>query len=159
DYSDSMLGREARVSDFWTAHGGNPILHHHAYLPGTHLLMWPFVAVSRATLGTFDPRVVTLLAFTLAGVLAYGLGRTAELRLVALAAVWLNPLVYWPQIFGANDVLVVALLLGSVHLARRSRPVAAAAVLGLACATKQLAWPFAPFLLAHLAGAGSLRDL
>ena len=28
DYSDSMLGRQARVSDFWTEHGGNPILHH-----------------------------------------------------------------------------------------------------------------------------------
>ena len=39
----SMLGRQARVSDFWAEHGGNPILHHHAYLPGTHLLMMPFV--------------------------------------------------------------------------------------------------------------------
>jgi hypothetical protein len=32
-------------------------------------------------------------------------------------------------------------------------------VLGLACATKQLAWPFAPFLLGWLSGAHTLRDL
>jgi hypothetical protein len=73
--------------------------------------------------------------------------------------VWVSPLVYWQQIFGANDVLVAALLLGTVHLARASRPVGAAILLGLACATKQLAWPFAPFLLAHLSGARSLGEL
>ena len=159
DYSDSMLGREARVSGFWTEHGGNPILHHHAYLPGTHFLMIPFAVLTRATLGFFDPRLVTLLACAAAGILALRLGRTAEAGLAAAAAVWVNPLVYWQQIFGANDVLVAALLLLAVHLARRSRSDAAAAVLGLACATKQLAWPFAPFLIAHLSGAGSLRGL
>ena len=41
DYSDSMLGKQARVSAFWHDYGGNPILRHHAYLPGTHLLMAP----------------------------------------------------------------------------------------------------------------------
>ncbi|HVD76376.1 MAG TPA: hypothetical protein VNH43_02150, partial [Vicinamibacteria bacterium] len=41
DYSDSMLGKQARASDFWAPYGGNPILRHHAYLPGTHLIMMP----------------------------------------------------------------------------------------------------------------------
>ncbi len=159
DYSDSMLGRQARVSDFWAEHGGNPILHHHAYLPGTHLLMMPFVPLARAATGVFDPRVVTLLAFVVAGALAFRLGADPARGLAAAAAVWVSPLVYWQQIFGANDVLVAALLLGAVHLARAPRPRAAAALLGLACATKQLAWPFAPFLLAHLSGARSMRDL
>lgn len=159
DYSDSMLGRQARVSDFWTEHGGNPILHHHAYLPGTHLLMMPFVPVARAAFGVFDPRVVTLLAFAVAGILAYRLGSSPSLSLCAAAAVWVSPLVYWQQIFGANDILVAALLLGAVHLARASRADAAAALVGLACATKQLAWPFAPFLLAHLSGAQTLGTL
>ena len=35
---------------------------------------------------------------------------------------------------------------------------AAGALLGLACATKQLAWPFAPFLLLHASGARSLGE-
>jgi glycosyl transferase family 87 len=159
DYSDSMLGRQARVSDFWTEHGGNPILHHHAYLPGTHLLMMPLLPLARATIGVFDPRLVTLLAFAGAGILAFRLASSPALGLAAAAAVWVSPLVYWQQIFGANDLLVAALLLGVVHLARASRADAAAAVLGLACATKQLAWPFAPFLLAHLSGARTLGEL
>jgi hypothetical protein len=159
DYSDSMLGRQARVSDFWAEHGGNPILHHHAYLPGTHLLMMPFVPFSRAAIGVFDPRLVTLLAFAGAGILAFRLASSPSLGLAAAAAVWVSPLVYWQQIFGANDLLVAALLLGAVHLARASRAAEAAAVLGLACATKQLAWPFAPFLLAHLSGARTLGEL
>jgi len=159
DYSDSMLGRQARVSDFWTEHGGNPILHHHAYLPGTHLLMMPLVPLARATIGVFDPRLVTLLAFAGAGILAFRLASSPALGLAAAAAVWVSPLVYWQQIFGANDLLVAALLLGAVHLARASRMDMAAAVLGLACATKQLAWPFAPFLLANLSGARTLGEL
>ena len=159
DYSDSMLGRQARVSDFWAEHGGNPILHHHAYLPGTHLLMMPFVPLASASIGVFDPRLVTLLAFVVAGILAFRLASSPALDLAAAAAVWVSPLVYWQQIFGANDILVAALLLGAVHCARSSRTDAAAALLGLACATKQLAWPFAPFLLAHLSGARTLGDL
>src|SRR6185295_11921298 len=69
------------------------------------------------------------------------------------------PLVYWHQVFGANDMVLVALLLLAVVLARAKRPLASGAALGLACATKQLAWPFAPFLLLSFAEAGSLRDL
>jgi len=158
DYSASILGRQARVSDFWSERGGNPILRHHAYLPGTHLLMLPFHLVGRA-FGFFDPRVVTLLALAVAAFLAFRLMPTAERRLAAAAVVLLNPLVYWQQIFGANDIVIVALILLAVKLGESRRPLAAAAVLGLACATKQLAWPFAPFLLLHLSGASSWRDL
>src|SRR5205823_5240212 len=102
---------------------------------------------------------VTLLAFFAAGVLAYRLAVDPAWGLSAAAAVWVSPLVYWQQIFGANDILVALLLLASVHLARSSRADAAAAVLGLAGATKQLAWPFVPFLLASLSGARCLREL
>src|SRR5262249_6957241 len=62
-------------------------------------------------------------------------------------------------IFGANDLVVGVLLLASATLFARGRSVAAGAVLGLACATKQLAWPFAPFLFAFGSGARSLREL
>ena len=159
DYSDSMLGKQARASDFWAPYGGNPILRHHAYLPGTHLVMMPFYLVGRALFGGFDPRVVTLLAWAVAALLAARLPLWPDARLAAAAAVLVNPLVYWHQIFGANDLIVGALLLGVVMLVRSERPIAAGLVLGLACATKQLAWPFAPFLLAHMSGARSLREL
>ena len=159
DYSGTILEKQARVSSFWDEWGGNPILHHHAYLPGTHLLMAPFQLASRAVFGFFDPRFVTLLFYALAVVLAASVPRESPARLAAAGVVALNPLVYWHQIFGANDVVFVALLLGVVLLARREQRVAAAALLGLACATKQLAWPFAPFLLLALSGARSFREL
>ena len=57
DYSSTVLARQARVSSFWDECGGNPILRHHAYLPGTHLVMLPFHLASRAAFGGFDPRV------------------------------------------------------------------------------------------------------
>jgi hypothetical protein len=158
DYSDSILGKEARVSDFWAPYGGNPILHHHAYLPGTHLLMMPLHLLARAWGGIYDPRFVTLLAYALAALLAARMPEDPARRLVAAAAVAVNPLIYWQQIFGANDLIVAALLLLTVRLgAGRAR--LAGAVLGFACATKQLAWPFAPFLLVHLAGLRDPRDL
>jgi hypothetical protein len=159
DYSDSILGKQSRVSRFWGPLGGNPILRHHAYLPGTHLLMLPAFVTSRALLGFFDPRLVTLLAMALAAVLATRLVRGGSERLTAAALVLVNPLVYWHQVFGANELLFVSLLLLAVHLAAIDRRFSAGAMLGLACSVKQLAWPFAPFLLAFLSGAPDLRGL
>ena len=158
DYSDSILGKEARVSDFWAPYGGNPILHHHAYLPGTHLLMMPFHLAARAAGAAFDPRLVTLMAWALAAALAGRLPDDPARRLAAAAAVAVNPLIYWQQIFGANDMIVAALLLLAVRLGP-GRARLAAAVLGFACATKQLAWPFAPFILVHLASLRAPVDL
>jgi hypothetical protein len=154
-----MLGKQARVSDFWDAYGGNPILRHHAYLPGTHLLMAPFHLASRAALGWFDPRAVTLLAWAAAALLAARVAGGGDRGLVAAAAVLVSPLVYWQQIFGANDVLPAALLLAAVLLRERGRGLAAAAALGLACATKHMAWPYAPFLLVAWSGARGWSDL
>jgi hypothetical protein len=159
DYSGTILARQARVSSFWDELGGNPILRHHAYLPGTHLVMLPFHLAGRAFFGGFDPRFVTLLFYALVIVLAARVPASAEARLCAAGIAALNPLVYWHQIFGANDLVFVALVLGAVLLARDRRPVACGLLLGLACATKQLAWPFAPFLLLTLGGARSFRDL
>jgi len=158
DYSDSILGKEARVSDFWAPYGGNPILHHHAYLPGTHLLMVPLHLAARAWGGAYDPRFVTLLAYALTALLAARMPDDPARRLVAAAAVAVNPLIYWQQIFGANDLIVAALLLLAVRLGS-GRARLASAVVGFACATKQLAWPFAPFLLVHLAGIRDPREL
>jgi hypothetical protein len=159
DYSGTVLAQQARVSSFWQEYGQNPILHHHAYLPGTHLLMMPFFLASRALLGAFDPRLVTLLFYALTVVLAARLPFSDEGRLAAAGVAALNPLVYWHQIFGANDLVLVALVLAAVLAARAERPLAAGALLGLACATKQLAWPFAPFLLLALSGARGVSDL
>jgi len=153
DYSDSMLGKQSRASAFWRGYGGNPIVRHHAYLPGTHLAMLPAYLASRVGGVPFDTRAVTLLALGIAALLAASFFDDAARRLTAAAIVAINPLVYWHQAFGANDMLFVAMLLGAARLFASGRAGWGGALLGLACATKQLAWPFAPFLL--LMGAGS----
>jgi len=158
DYSTTILGRIARASAFWEPYGGNPILRHHAYLPGTHVVMMPFHLLARAGPGAFDPRLVTLVFYAAAALLAARLPGDAPARLCAAAVAALNPLVWWHQVFGANDLVFVALLLAAVLLAREGKRLPSAAVLGFACATKQLAWPFAPFLLLFLSGARSLAD-
>ncbi len=159
DYSDSMLGKQARVSAFWREYGGNPILRHHAYLPGTHLLMAPAYVLCRAVLGAFDARFVTLVAYLATALLAYRFVQRGAVGLTAAAVVLVNPLVWWHQVFGANDLLVAGIVLAAVWSADRGRPVLAGVLLGLACATKQLAWPYAPFLIAQLMGARSFGDL
>lgn len=160
DYSRSVLGRQSRASEFWAPLGGNPITRHHWYLPGVHVVMIPPYLLSRALLGFFDPRLVTLLGWALAALLAARLaGEDAEARLAAAALVLLHPLAWWPQIFGVNDVLsAVPLLLAGLAL-QRGRPRVAAAWVGAACAFKQLCWPFAPFLLVLAAGLQDWREL
>lgn len=158
DYSASILGEQSRASTFWQPLGGNPIVRHHWYLPGMHLAMAPFFLAGRALFGGFDPRIVTSLAFVAAILLIARLPASAEGRLAAAALVAVNPFVYWAQSFGTNDVLSALPLLIAALLARRGRTSAAALALGVACAVKQLAWPFAPFFLVELAGIRSFRE-
>jgi hypothetical protein len=159
DYSRSVLGRQSRASEFWAPLGGNPITRHHWYLPGVHLLMIPPYVLLEALLGCFDPRLVTLPGFLLAAWLASRLVHGDERRLCAAALVLVHPLVWWPQVFGVNDIFCALPLLLALLLAERGRRWPAAACLGLACAVKQLMWPFAPFLLLHLAHVRSWREL
>ena len=159
DYSATVLGWQSRSSVFWSPLGGNPIVRHHWYLPGVHLTMAVPYVLCRRLFGFFDPRIVTLAAYGLAIVLITRLVTAPEKRLVAAALVALNPLIFWPQIFGTNDVMSAVPLLLAALLATRGRRDAAAAMLGMACAFKQLAWPFAPFLLAHLAGVSSFKQM
>ena len=158
DYSNSILGEQSRASTFWQPLGGNPIVRHHWYLPGMHLVMAPFFVLGRTLFGAFDPRLVTSLAFVVAMLLAARLPTTPEARLAAAAIIAVNPFVYWAQTFGTNDVLSAVPLLAAALLAQRGRGTLAAVALGLGCAVKQLAWPFAPFFIVHLAGVTSFRE-
>lgn len=159
DYSATVLGWQSRSSVFWAPLGGNPIVRHHWYLPGVHLAMAPFYLLCRSLLGFFDPRLVSLAAYGAAIVVVTRLVESPQKRLTAAALVALNPFVFWPQVFGTNDVMSAVPLLLAALLAARGRRDGAAVLLGVACAFKQLAWPFAPFLLAHLAGVTSLGHI
>ncbi|HEY7516381.1 MAG TPA: glycosyltransferase 87 family protein, partial [Vicinamibacteria bacterium] len=159
DYSGTLLDEQSRSSVFWEPLGGNPIVRHHWYLPGMHLVMAAPYLVSKALFGFFDPRLVTLAGYLLAILLVARLVEGESARLAAVAVFAVNPFVYWQQAFGANDVLsAVPLLLAALFVSKGRRD-GAAALLGLAAAVKQLTWPFVPFFLVHLSGATSFREL
>jgi Glycosyltransferase family 87 len=155
DYSNSILGWQSRSSVFWAPLGGNPIIHHHWYLPGMDLVMLPAYLLARGIFGYFDARLVTFAGFLAAVLLAPRLVEGAEARLAAAALFAVSPFVFWHQIFGTNDVLSAVPLLLAALLAARGRRDAAAVMVGVAASIKQLTWPFVPFFLVHLAGLES----
>ena len=92
---------------FWRDYGGNPILRHHAYLPGTHLLMLPAYLACRAAARRVRPALRHAARVRLAAaLLAFRFVRGGCRGLAAAAVVLVNPLVCWHQVFGANDVMV-----------------------------------------------------
>jgi Glycosyltransferase family 87 len=127
--------------------GGNPALHHLAYLPLTVLIGIPFRVASRALGWPFDYRTV-LVAFVVVGLLAIvALPQTAERRIMLLATVFVSPLITLYLWSGRNDIEFLAMLLLCLALLSRARPVAAAGALGIALALKPFAWPAVPLLL------------
>lgn len=159
DYSNTILGWQSRSSVFWAPLGGNPIIHHHWYLPGMHLVMLPAYLLSRALVGFFDARLVTFAGFVAAALLAPRLVEGAEARLAAAALFAVSPFVFWHQVFGTNDVLSAVPLLLAAILAAKGRRDAAAVMVGVAASVKQLAWPFVPFFVVHLSGTASFREM
>ena len=160
DYSSTILARQARVSSFWDELRRQPdpppprVPARDA--PGDAAVP-PRVAGGPRLLRPAHRDAPLLRARRSCSRRACLRGPTPGSPPRASAA--LNPLVYWPQIFGANDVVFVAMILGVVLLLRSDRRIAAGTLLGLACATKQLAWPFAPFLILAASGARALGDL
>ncbi|MDD5110563.1 MAG: glycosyltransferase 87 family protein [Patescibacteria group bacterium] len=128
----------------------NPALDHYITLPFYTVASLPFAWVSWQVLGWYDQRFVHLLAFGLICLAAYGLpSRGKRISLVLLA---LNPLQFSGLVMGTSDAFVLAFLLLSAWLMFSKHPVWAALALALACASKQTAWLFAPFLIAYWYG-------
>lgn len=127
--------------------GGNPALHHFAYLPLTVLVGVPFRLVAGALGLPFDYRVV-LIAFALVALAAVlALPFAPERRFMLVCALSINPLItiyLWP---GRNDIEFLACLLVSLALMARGRITVAALALGIAVAFKPFAWPAVPFFV------------
>jgi hypothetical protein len=170
DYLDTPMA--AWGTEYRTA------LYHFPYLPWTFLFSAPFYLLSQATLGWFDQRLVYLLLFALTLALTQSLPRRQADKLGAVMVVGLNPILASDVIFGQNDSFVLFWIVLAVWLLRLTeskritgnrsddketdaRPLTiypisrllAAAVFGLACASKPTAWFLAPFWLLYL-----LRD-
>ncbi|MFQ6015041.1 MAG: glycosyltransferase 87 family protein [Anaerolineae bacterium] len=128
----------------------NPALEHAIYLPFLFLFSVPFYLASQAALGWYDQRLVYLMLFLGSLWLALRLPRRREGKLSLAAFLALNPLMVPFLMEGRNDVFILFWLLLSTYLLGRGRLRSSALALGIACATKQTAWLFLPFYLAHL---------
>jgi len=123
----------------------NPALYHFVYLPFTFIFAAPVLVLAQTLLGWFDLRLIFLPLFlvTLMLLPRFTAAPAKQRALVLLFA--LNPLFVPFLAEGRNDAFVLFWLVLSVALLRARHPVASAAAMACACATKQMAWFALPF--------------
>lgn len=158
-----LAGKNPYVEDYtatpmaeWGFNQYRTALYHYPYLPWTFIFSAPFYAIGQLT-GFYDQRVVYLLLYLAAILLAPRLATGASARLAVAATLALNPIMALDVIFGQNDLFVLAWLVFALvswreahtrrHAGRRDEPwlLIASLCFGLACASKPTAWFFAPF--------------
>jgi hypothetical protein len=180
-----LQGRNPYVEDYlstpmaeWGINEFRTALYHYPYLPWTFLFSAPFRLLADPIIGWYDQRFVYLLLFALTLLLAPGLARRTESKLLLVMVIGLNPIMGSDLIYGQNDSFVLAWVLLSLWLWGRGQAIqagspaqeglqdsagrgwmwASAAAFGLACASKPTAWFLLPFYLLLLAG-GDAREL
>lgn len=168
-----LEGRNPYVEDYiatpmaeWGIDEFRTALYHYPYLPWTFLFSAPFRLLADATIGWYDQRFVYLLLFIIMLLLAPGLARGRQNKLLLVMLLGLNPIMGSDLIFGQNDSFVLGWIVLSLWLyghgqapaAGRGWQIASAAVFGLACASKPTAWFLLPFYLLLIA-SGDPRDL
>lgn len=168
-----LEGRNPYVEDYiatpmaeWGIDEFRTALYHYPYLPWTFLFSAPFKLLADATIGWYDQRFVYLLLFIIMLLLAPGLARGRQNKLLLVMLLGLNPIMGSDLIFGQNDSFVLGWIVLSLWLyghgqaptAGRGWQIASAAVFGLACASKPTAWFLLPFYLLLIA-SGDPRDL
>ena len=131
----------------WDLPGGNPALHHLAYVPLTILAGVPFRLAADALRMPFDYRAV-LLVFAAAGMAAIlWLPIAGERKVMVLCAIFVNPLITLYLWSGRNDIEFLVLIFAVLALLGRRRLLPGALLLGIAVALKPFAWPAVPFFL------------
>lgn len=134
----------------------NPAWWHHVYLPFHFLASLPFSYVLNHLTGWYDQRVVYVLAEIVSFFFVIGLARGREWRLLIGLLFALNP--FWIKFFvqGYNDIFVFTFMAGMLWCFQRGRWSWGAILFGLACASKQSAWMFAPFFVAYTVWHGGV---
>jgi uncharacterized membrane protein len=128
----------------------NPGYGFFAYPPFILELSLPFRAAMNAVAGWYDQRIVYLAALVALCVLSMLLTRHAESHAPLLAFLVLNPFLamFFPH--GRNDIICLVFLVAMVAAMASRRMLLAAAMLAIACGTKQFAWFYVPFFAALL---------
>jgi hypothetical protein len=141
-----------RENPYAAVHDRGPL---HGYPAATHI-RFPYLPAmlafgsARAIWGNVsvaDARVAfTIATFVIALLVALAWGRR-EGRLRALQVLILLPTGALPLVTGGHDVPVLALVLLTLVLLQRRRPVGAGLALGVAATIRQIAWPLLPLVV------------
>jgi 4-amino-4-deoxy-L-arabinose transferase-like glycosyltransferase len=118
-----LQGRNPYVEDYvatpmaeWGINEFRTALYHYPYLPWTFLFSAPFRLLADRTIGWYDQRLVYLILFALTLLLAPGLARRLESKLLLVMIIGLNPIMGSDLIYGQNDSFVLAWVLLSLWL-------------------------------------------
>ncbi|MBN1356682.1 hypothetical protein JXA40_10520 [bacterium] len=125
----------------------NNIVHHLPYMPGSFAYSIPVYLLWKQAFGWYDQRIVHLLVFICSFFFMHRTIDRFSRRMTAMAVFAFNPLFTRMFFLGANDILILFLLLGSVYYLMSGRYRMGFAWLSLAGAIKQFAWFFVPFLV------------
>lgn len=150
-YAEDYLGTPLAEWEYaFEGEEENPALYHNAYLPFIFLFSTPFYLIVTYVTGWYDQRLVYLLLFvcTLWPLMKHAAKPSRKLSLLIVFG--LNFFAASYTIWGGNDGFVMFWLIVSTYLLQKDKTTLSALSLGLACVSKQTAWLFVPFFLAHL---------
>ncbi|MFC1662547.1 hypothetical protein ACFL04_00050 [Patescibacteria group bacterium] len=128
----------------------NVIMEHYIYLPFYLLTSSAVQSVNNALWDNYDQRILLLLAFFVSLVIMYKIPSKLDTKLLAVTIFAFNPIFIRNFIFGHNEIFVFVLILGSIYLLSKKHFGWSLVVIGLALASKQLAWPILPFYFLYL---------
>ncbi len=152
-YSEDFSGTPL---DGWRGFRNN-VVYHVPYMPGAFLTSLPVFACFRMLNLPYDQRLIHLIALFGMILAIFGLFRRRDLARAVVIVTILNPFFSRFFILGSNDVLLMALLMATLLCMTRGRTSVAFVFLAVACAIKQFAWFFVPFLMLHLTPAPPFR--
>lgn len=125
----------------------NPAVRHAIHLPVNFMLGIVSMSLWQPLAGWYDARLLLIAAYCVVLLLAPRLTRRWEEGHALQIGLALNPLLVETFVLGLSDYLLLAWLVLLLVLRQRGHARAAAAVLGLAIATRQFSWLLAPVYL------------
>jgi len=126
----------------------NPAIRHAIHLPINFLLGAITAPPWRALTGWYDARIILIAAYLLVLLLAPRLAWGWEEGHALQIGLALNPILVSSFVVGLSDYLLIACILAVFWLRQRGWSRAAAAMLGVAVATRQFSWLLVPIYVA-----------
>jgi hypothetical protein len=144
DYSSTEMRLWSERANFPT----NPAMRHAIHLPVNFLLGALTEPLWRTLTGWYDARIILIGAYLFVLLIAPRLSRGWEEGHALQIGLALNPILVNTFVVGLSDYLLIACIVAVLWLRQRGWPRAAAAMLGMAVATRQFSWLLAPIYVA-----------